>query len=397
MSVRLSCPSCNTAFALDAIPADRRAACPRCGDVFPVRGEAAEQANRDREAAGTPAAPLTPKHPTPNTQHQARSLRRAALVAVTLALGLAVGLAVYYSRSEKPKVGAPGAPPLDRMRPIDEVLGLDYLPAECNVVFGVRPGPVLTYAERTKQDPRELLASTGVPAPVFAALDQVGLPLTQIDHVAGGAFLGSDGDELRVAVALVLNQPLADEDAFLKKLKAKPVPGKKAFYTVEVGKLPLAPVIARVSPTVWVFGLSEKDFLQKRPEPHLDGLKFTNLALRSRLQSLPEGAAVWIMAEDDRDWTQKPLLKLLAGTPEVKKRLEAAGAFRGGTFLLRFGDKPYMRLWFRMADTASAERLVAYFKAQVGDNAAYLADAEARVDAPFDPALLQRFRADAAK
>src|SRR6266545_3188806 len=55
MSVRLSCPSCNTGFALDAIPADRRAACPRCGDVFPIRGLDAEgtgdrrQETEDRE------------------------------------------------------------------------------------------------------------------------------------------------------------------------------------------------------------------------------------------------------------------------------------------------------------------------------------------------------------
>ena len=59
-----------------------------------------------------------------------------------------------------------------------------------------------------------------MPESVFATLDRAGVTLPQIDHLAGGAKLG-DVFELRLALALVLRRPLADEDKFLQSLGAK--------------------------------------------------------------------------------------------------------------------------------------------------------------------------------
>src|SRR5438874_10179962 len=37
MTLRVSCPYCNTSFALAGVPPTGRAACPRCGDTFAVK------------------------------------------------------------------------------------------------------------------------------------------------------------------------------------------------------------------------------------------------------------------------------------------------------------------------------------------------------------------------
>jgi hypothetical protein len=216
MSVRLSCPSCNTGFALDAIPADHRAACPRCGDVFPIRGEVAEQASGESATPFPPSPKPATRRPKPGW-----SLQRSVTVALALGLlGLATGLVVHYSRGSKPPEPQPEPAIAVNATPPAQLAGLGYLPAECNLVFAVQPGPVLADAARLKQEPREFLTRSGVPHQVFATLDQLGLTLPQIDHIACGIFVGDEGDEPRVALVLVLKQPLADEDEFLKKLQA---------------------------------------------------------------------------------------------------------------------------------------------------------------------------------
>src|SRR5436305_1220421 len=102
MSVRLSCPSCNTAFALPAVPADRRATCPRCGDAFPVRWELADQPTNAE--ADPPAALPNAKYElrTPRYQAGMWSIRRTALVVLALGLlGFVVGLTAYHARAPK--------------------------------------------------------------------------------------------------------------------------------------------------------------------------------------------------------------------------------------------------------------------------------------------------------
>lgn len=400
MSVRLSCPSCNTAFALDAIPADRRATCPRCGDVFPIRGEVVDRPNR--AAAGEPAAPPNTPYQAPATKHPAGmwSVRRTVLVVVALGvLGFVVGLTTYYSRGPKPnRDPQPEVPAGTAATPPAQLVGLGYLPAECTVVFAVQPGPLLAFAAHTNQDPRELLTRAGIPAQVLAALDQIGLTLAQIDHVAGGV-----GDaEGRVTLVLVLKQPRADEDEFLKKLKAQPPAGKKTRYTLELAEL------ARVSPTVWVFGLRDQDFVAvDKGGFGLGGTQFRGSesdGLRQMLGSVPPDAAVWVAVDDDRDWTQKPLVSLLPLPPEAKKGLSGLSSFRGGVLALRFAEQPRVRLFVRTADTAVAERVRAYFQARAVETESATAGGGgvfALFDAPFDPAtgrnMLQRFLTDAAK
>ena len=84
----------------------------------------------------------------------------------------------------------------------------------------------------------------------------------------------------------------------MKKLNAKPAAGKKPRHDVVVGKFPL--LLTRVSPTVWVFGLDEPDF--DAVDNHGPGGVQFRAGVRLMIAALPQEAAVWAAADDDRDW-----------------------------------------------------------------------------------------------
>lgn len=400
MSIRLSCPSCNTALALPALPENRRAACPRCGDVFPVH-------SYTEQPDGATPAPTTGGGPE-RVSRTAGEGRRMFGVFVAAVVGvLLAGLppfVVYWRAKNKPAPARP-TPLVATAKPPSQLAALGYLRADCNVAFAVQLGPLLAYAERTKQDPRAVLAQTGLPDAARTVIDQLGVELTQIDHIAGGVTLGEGEEALRLALVLVLKQPLADEDEFFKKLKAKPVAGKKERHDVVVGKFPL--LLARVSPTVWVFGLDEKDFdaVDKNDGP--GGTQFRG-GFRTMLAAVPLDAAVWVAADDDRDWTQKPIMKLAGQTAEAKKLLPAVKDGRGGLVAVSLGEQPRLKVHVRAVDDKTGDRARVYFAAQAKEvtgatsgGAAALAHFDAPFDAPFDATnsgkLLQRFLSDAGR
>src|SRR5262245_2390511 len=113
MAVRLSCPSCNTSFTLPTLPADRRATCPRCDDVFPVRSWE-ETADAGSPPADTPRAAL----------RAPRSNRRAVLIALAMGLvGLTVGLVVYYTRGGVRGKPRPEPTPAAAVTPATQLAG----------------------------------------------------------------------------------------------------------------------------------------------------------------------------------------------------------------------------------------------------------------------------------
>ena len=373
MTVRVSCPSCNTGFTLPAAPPDGRAACPRCGDVFPTRGRVEEVAG-DAPASYPPTAPARTSRP------------KARLVALVVGMGL-VGLAAgggWYALYGRPKPlpPEPEPTPAAEVTPPVELRGLGYLPPGANVAFAVRPGPVLAFAARTNQNPRDLLTRAGVPASALAALDRAGVTLPQIDHVVGGALVpDADLGQLRLTLALVLTRPLADEDKFLEQLKARrAVANGKTRYDVEFAGLPLR--LARVSPTTWVFGWADKD---------LDATEGAAAALAPGLresiaEKLPPDAAAWV-ATDSAAWADKNSVKFLVGQFGKKEWLPALAKGRAAVAGLTFADAPRLRVFVRGADTAVGEHLRAYFaKKSTGDGVRTGGAGEwALFDAPADP------------
>ena len=412
MSVRLSCPSCNANFTVGEIPPDRRATCPRCGDVFPVRGVEEEgsglrgQGPGEREQATEVENPPPVSVPTPKPQGGSSGRRLAPLAVTVGLLALAVGLAVYFTRPRQPP---PEPEPPKTARPPAQLEGLGYLPAECNVVFAVQPGPVIAFAERTGQDPRELLARAGVPAALLSVLDQAGLKLAQVNHVAGGLFVGGGlpgglGEQPLAALALVLNQPLVNEGDFLERLNAKHAAGRESQYDVRLDNTPFSPVLTRAAPNVWVFTLSN-GAAGKSHGP--GGAQFRGSesdGVRGMVAAVPPDAAVWAVADDEQDWTQKPLVKLASGLPQLNKWVPAAEEARGGMAAVSLGEQPRLKLVARVSDPETAGRVRKYFQARAAERSSAAAGGEgtlATFEAPFDPAtswgMVQKFLEDAKK
>lgn len=386
--VRLSCPSCNSSFTLAGMPADRRAACPRCGDVFPVR-------TWEEVAAGAPEAPaLQPAR----RERASRSVRRAVLVALAMGVvGLLAGLGVYYSRGPRPAPAGPD-PPSAGATPPAELAGPGYLPADSAVVFVLQPGPVLGYAERTGQDFRDLGTRAGLPNAFFETLARLDLAPRRIDHVAGGLNVA----EARFTLVLVLRRPFDDEEAFLRGIKATRGNNPEGRYGVELAGLPLT--LARVSPTVWVFGFDARKDLEAvdRGGYGPGGRQFAR-GLVEMIGRVPPDAAAWL-ATDDQRWDDKPLAAIalrLFGEKPGRAALEKGRAL---VTAISFGDPPRLRLFVKAADGPTAGQVRDYFarRAASDEKATHGGAGElAFYDTPVDPAAaratLRELLADAVR
>lgn len=380
MSVRVSCPFCNAQFTLPEGPPPRRVECPRCNELLPLRNTESGIGSRESDALSA-----VPSSEFRVLSSNGRSVARTVAIALLMGVvGLGVGLFVYFRGSSPKGTGGPDAPPSATATPPAELGGLGFLPADCNIVFAVQPGPLLAYAGRTNQNPRELLTKAGIPGAVLATLDKLGITLPQIDHIVGGTKLADDVVELRLALALVLRRPLADEDKFLDALAAQKTGGGDVMprYKATAGGLPL--LVTRMSPTIWVFGLDEKDFdALNRGGPDWRPGKFEALVAR-----VPADAAAWFATDSDR-WADKGPVKLLVGQVMGKKDwlpvLAKGQAVAAG---LSFDDPPRLRVFVRCVDSATGEKLRAYFAGKATAEGAQSGGAGewAMFDTPIDPA-----------
>jgi len=333
------------------LSADRRAACPRCGDVFPIRSFI-------RETSDLPS--LSPPEFAPRAAGR-WSVQRALAVSLLMGVaGLFAGLGVYYFKNEfHPKPPEPELPLLRVATPPTELAGLGYLPADATIVFALQPGPVLAYAEQTKQDPRDLLIKAGLPRQAYDAATQLGLTPRQIDHIACGTSVA----ELRFTFVLVLHRPLDNEEEFLKRLKAKKSKGASERYQVDLSGVPVELTLAHVAPKIWVFGLDgRKDMAAVETGGHRPGGKQFAPALASAVaERVPPDAAAWLATSEER-WDDKPLvqfaLKQFAGKDEWLKGLAQGRAVVAG---LSFDGPPRLRLFVTTTGDAAGEQIRAYF------------------------------------
>lgn len=353
---RTSCPFCNAAFdAPEAGPAN----CPRCREALPGRGPSSPPLISE----GTTARP-----------------RRWVVPTIVFAL-LGVGTAVITLLNTQ-KVRDDRRPPTPTVTAPADLRGLAFLPPATNVAFAVQPGPILDYAGRTNQSPIELLTRAGVPSAVLGSLGSAGVPLDAIDHVAGGVFVpDADLGELRLGLALVLRQPLADEAKFLDALKARPTPGTPGKYSVEFGGLPLK--LAKAADDVWLLGWADRDVT-----PSGNGL---GAAMRAALgETLSTTPCAWLLT-DTTDWAAKRSLALLLsfgakGAAPNLSRVRAAAAW------LNLEGNPTYRVMVRVATPADRAALVESFRATPDGRAGEIAD-WAFLDSPADrPAGLAALR-----
>jgi len=326
------------------------------------------------------------------------------MLLVSLAIAGA-GFGVAFWVMQRP-VPAPTKPP----RPEGEVLpptqleGLGYLSADTNIAFAVQPGAVEVYAKRTNQDARGLLINAGLPGELLNSLTNLGLTIPQIDSLVGGTSLGDAAFMVRFTLVLTLRAELKDEDEFLERLKAKPQAGGKEWYDVEVKGLPVT-VVARVSPTIWVFGFDAKDLeAAARGGYGTGGRQLSNGLVTMLSQQVPADAAAWVATNDER-WLEKPGVKFLVENGVKKAEwLPALAHARGGMAALVLGEQPRLRLFVKVDDAATGKQVRDYFAKRAATDAKIKHGGEgesAFFDAPLDPAnafgTIQQFLRDVEK
>ncbi|MBA4190249.1 MAG: hypothetical protein C0467_19865 [Planctomycetaceae bacterium] len=397
MSIRVSCSTCNTEFTLPEVPTNRRGLCPRCHDEFPVR------AWQEVPSSPVSASEVARQNaPLPTTSRPAARKSRMLLLPLLMAI---VGLGVALWAMQRP---AQVQPPPELERPENEVLpatrleGVGYLPADANIVFAVQPGAVLAYARRTNQDARDLIVKAGIPARVLDSLANLGLTLGQFDHIAGATSVSSDRFELRLTMALVLRQPIEDEEEFLARLKARNQTGAKGRHDVEFAGLPMT--LARVSPTIWVLGVDARKDLEGVGGHGVGGKQFPAELAKMIAQNVPADAAAWVATNDER-WAEKPGVKLAIELGLKKPEwLPILAQGRAAMAAISFGEQPRLKLYVKTVDDVSGKRLRTYFAQRAGANnkIQYGGEGEsAFFDSPIDPAntfaTLQQFLGDTAK
>ncbi len=282
----LSCPYCNHVFAASSASG---AACPRCGETVP---------GRSAEAAPVPFDPAS----TDISAVVKSRLKFAALAVVVIFVVIAgtVAKAILDERRKQKQLQPPPVP-MATTRPPLQLRALNHLPPGTNLVVAIQPGPIVAFAERTNQDPVAMLTQNGIPASIFASLAKAGITLRQIDHAAVGIYLPGKDEELRLGIAVAFRQPPTDEAAFLRQLQAKPA-GAPGRFEVQVDKFPLQ--MARVSETLWLFGLGDKDLAGASGSPL--SADFQEVIG----QHIPSDAAIWAAAAPT-NWNDKPILKML--------------------------------------------------------------------------------------
>lgn len=388
MTTRISCPYCNTTFAPDAVLPGRRLECPRCGEAFPV------------QSADGAATTLSTSYPAFNTRNCAPRKSHRGLIAIVLGLGLVglgIGMGRNLFRSTTPQVANESGPNATATSPV-ELAGLAHLPNDCNFVVAIQPGPLLAYAARTNQEPREMLLRAGLPAGAFAVLDKAGIPLQQIDQIVLGVPVGDAAVEFRLTLVLILRHPLTDEEPFLRALDAKHDPRGTPRHnvTLNVGmKLPL--LLVRASPTVWVFGNADADLA---PAEHGGGGLASGFRDMIAMRLSPD-TAIWAAA-DVGIWVEKPLVKLAAEWSGGKQWLPVLAKGQAAVAGLSFGIAPRARLFVRCVDEPTGAALRDYFQTKAKPDVHTGGGGEwAMYDAPFDPQTgLQAIKAmlnDAAK
>ncbi|HEY2910137.1 MAG TPA: hypothetical protein VGI99_07820 [Gemmataceae bacterium] len=328
----LSCPYCNHAFAASSAS---RVVCPRCGETVP---------GRSAEAAPAPFDPFST-----DISAVVKSRLKFAAVAIAVIFVVIAGTVAKYILDERRKQKQLPPQPVVASLPHAplQLPALNHLPPGTNLVIAIQPGPIVAVAERTNQDPVAILMQAGIPESVLGALVKAGITLQQIDHAAIGIDVPSKDQELRLCIALSFRQPLPDEAAILRQLQAKPS-GSPGRFEVQVDKFPLQ--MARVSKTLWLFGLGEKDLAGASGSPlPADFQEVIG-------QHIPSDAAIWAAAAP-ANWNDKPILKLLK-----KDWLALVGSRRAAA--LAFAEAGRLSLALQSETPQDADKLRNYFKSR---------------------------------
>ena len=369
MPTRVLCPFCQTAFD-QPDSASPRATCPRCGESVTVGVHAAPVPSLN----GEPAPVIAPAPPAARPS-------RLTYWSVGLTLLIAAGFGVWFllnrgPNSEPSKAVRPTLAPATKPPPT--LAGLKYIPRDAELLMAVQPSPLLQYAERTKTDPKKVMAAVGLPASLLDALADAGVPLDAIDHLV----IAACASELWVSAVLVLREPLRDEAQFRSKLQAKTNADRREWAAVTLGGLPLH--MTKVDDRTYLFAWKDTHLeLAKQPTAGFEQLR---AGVKESVQRLSPAAFVWL-ATDSADWSKVKGLELaatFAKQPDLPKKLDG---YRAVVVGLSFEPDMKLTAGVRTADSGTAKALAATLAERLKEakGEATATDTWADVSVPFDP------------
>lgn len=337
MPVTIACPYCRSPIPVENLSA-ARVVCPQCGETVSVQ-------SADRLAE----MPVITRGETLTSPPWFKpAFYASCLLSALLLIG---GLWWVYSDRPPPQVPPP-ARTVDGIPPPVAWSGLGYLPGSVQLVAAVRPGPLLAYGPEVRSDPRQRLSETGIPKPVLDALDRLGVPLGQIDHVAVGLSLPPDDAFPRVVLTVVFTEPPSDEAVVLKAVGAERVTGGDfPRYKVTLGGLPMQ--LVRATPSAYVFATEPKDLEGfDRPRP-VAGEQFRSTLRDAVTLRLSPASFAWVAAVGDDGWTKLPSVKLAAQFFNRNDLLPRFAPGRACVIGLSLESVPTVRIAVNAADAAA--------------------------------------------
>lgn len=354
MSVETSsCPYCNALLpAGGARPTGQRPACPRCGELLPVRPEAIQANAPQLAGTGQPTEPALIDLARPRPSRQ--TIRGVVLGIMTVMAILSLTFAwstIDKRRSRDPR--PPRTPVAEPVLPPIEWPALGWLPPETNAVAAVH----LTEGRRNRVG-KEFLArfqAGGLPINPAELEKWTGLPADDIDHAVLG--VRADGRLLPTVVLAVQTRYPYDFDkvrSTLKAARSSDVGEKKVHhFPPPNNKLPLDTVIWNATPTVLIVGLSKADLDKVPAKPALRGSQLPKPVQEVVGQRVDTGSQMWAAGHAEK-WEALGPLFLLSVPKEDQDTLKQMRTFG---FWLRFGDEVRLRGAALPADDAALPAL----------------------------------------
>ena len=376
----IHCPYCNAVVPpVPAAQPGQPITCPRCEETFrPLAAAGLQPADSDRQVANLPNQPPPVRQPVLSNRQIALGV--VCLMGVMAAAGL--GLALWtqaerrgndaglkrsrLSHKRRQQLEVDVAPPA-RVAPL-ELKGLNYLPADSDVIAGIHVAEALREAGG-----REGLEK-GFPLPGIGGYLKrletlTGLRLEDIDHIVAGARVNSSQGLPRLIV-VVRTKSAFDPQAVRAVLKAREHPAARgrAVYLFQRELLPLYAQGLATFPNeqtlVLGWGINKLSEMPTRRRHDTDTLpaEITTL-LRGR--GRPQGPA-WIAGHSD-DWPRALALPLLLARADQQQRGVLARLRTFSAWLETEADRPSLRAVIRCADAAGAEVVEKYLRDRLAD------------------------------
>jgi hypothetical protein len=292
----------------------QRVHCPRCEEVFLVRGAADQGAVNGPQSSDVPAGFA---EPAPRRWSN-RSVAAAILgvMALMALIGFSWAWVTTESRRKRDHLSPPEGPVTVRTVVIapSRLAGLAYLPADVNILAGLHIAEILA-----EPSGRELFLPSREAAGA-SRLDSLaqwtGLALDEIDH----AVLGVRTEERlipRITLVVETRRPYdADRVRAALKVGRSSERGKRTLYRFTPAGSSLELTLWFAGPRTLVLGLIPEDFDEVPATPTPGADRFAEPLRQILVNRTSEGTQAWACAHV-RDWQHALALQAVPGFPAL--------------------------------------------------------------------------------